>query len=410
MAHQYRSPAGTAGTARSRPPTAPSHPAVELQRLAGNRAVAGLIGAITVQRKGGTPKAEGVRTAEQAGALVADILTVIEQMEVGAGGPVTESSYDTSSGTKASYASRMQATLPWTIDLLRRHKELRQKFSITIAELDTAQAYMNAVSAVWSSVMALPAGTTPEQAKQDAAVTAKLGPSGLDDADLQRMLAYGNWRAQVVSGLQERAATVTALHELGAEDLAQQATPGELTAALKPANKRASAEWRKAGNKGKPPAATVADLTAAEREKLEKTIGTRQVVEPLRRAGAAAGIGAGSAKRYVAQEMAHQDNSRVDAHWGEDKAAWRRYAIEKSAPGIGAKIKQAAVDGEGMTLGQVSIADAVATISANHLDWTDDQVAWEAFRRQNGDKGYADRALKIFQGKRAAAPEPAGPK
>lgn len=371
-----------------------------LQRLAGNRAVSGLLagvhGVITLERKGGTPAAEVVRTAEQSAQLVADIIVVIQQLEVG-GGAVTESSYDTSSGTKASYASKMQATVPWTLDLLKRHKELRTKFSITMDELKSAQQYVDDVSALWKAVMALPGGSTLEQAKKSAVVTTKLTASGLDDADLQRMLTFGNWRSQVISGLKTRTTAITALQYLSAEELAAAATAAELAAALKPADKRALTEWRKAKKKGKPPAATAADLTAKERTGLESVVGTRQVVGPLRQAGVDTGIGAGSAKRYVAQEQAHQDKKGISAHWGEDLAAWRRYAIEKSIPEIGEKIKQASVDDEGMTLGHASIADAVATIPKKHTTWTDSQVAWEAFKQQNGNKGYADEALKLFE-------------
>jgi hypothetical protein len=373
-----------------------------LQRLAGNRAVSGLLagvhGVITLQRKGGTPAAEMVRTAEQNAQLVADIITVIQQLEVG-GGAVTESSYDTSAGTKASYASKMQATVPWTLDLLKRHKELRTKFSITMDELKSAQQYVDDVSALWKAVRALPGGSTLEQAKKSAVVTTKLTAAGLDDDDLQRMLTFGNWRSQVISGLETRATAITALHDLSAEELAAEATAAELAAALKPADKRALTEWRKAKKKGKPPAATAADLTAKERTGLETVVGTRQVVGPLRQAGVdtGIGIGAGSAKRYVAQELAHQDKKGISAHWGEDLAAWRRYAIEKSIPEIGEKLKQASVDDEGMTLGHVSIADAVATIPKKHTTWTDSQVAWEAFKQQNGNKGYADEALQLFE-------------
>jgi len=384
-----------------------------LQRLAGNTAVTGLLDGRdahhvdpasapvpTLQRKA-SPSAgtEVVRTSTQVTQLVADILSVIEQMEVGTGGAVTESNYHTSSGIRASYASRMQATIPWTIDLLKRHAELRTKFGVTMAELQSAEKCVAAVSAVWKAVMALPAGTTLENAKKNPTVAAKLPNAGLDDDDLGRMLAFGSWRGQVIAGLPDRAEHIAALKELSAADLAAQASSAELAAALKPANKRALAQWRKAKKKGKPPAATVADLTGPERHKLEVAIGTRQVVEPLRQAGVDAGIDidAGSAGRYIAREMQHQDNSRVSAHWGEDLAAWRRFGVEKSLPEIGEKIKKASVDDEGMTLGHVSIADAVAAIPRAHKTWDDDKVAWQAFKQQNGDAKYADNAVAIFK-------------
>lgn len=416
---------------RQRPPAT-----LDLQRLAGNVAVTGLLtgtvarpgpgalrtavpalavqcanGGPTTDTKPATPAAV-TRTPEQVAQLVADILAVIEQMEVGKGGAVTESSYRTSSGIRASYASRMQATLPWTIDLLKRHAELRTQFNITLDELTAAEKTMAAVSALWKAVLALPAGTSPEQAKADPKVAAKLPDSGLGDDELGRMLTFGQWRAQVIAGLPSRAERIKELQKLTPDELAAQATAAELATALKPANQRALAGWRKAKQKGKPPPATVADLTEKERHQLEVVIGTRQVVDPLRQAGVDAGLGldAGSAKRYVVQEMRHQDNPRTSAHWGEDLAAWRRYAVEKSLPELGEKIKQAAVDDEGMTLGRVSIGDAVAAIPRANPTWDDNQVAWQAFKRQNGDSRYADEALAIFKRTHVVTPaEPATP-
>lgn len=368
-------------------------------------------GGPTTDTKPAKPATE-TRTPEQTERLVADILAVIEQMEVGKGGAVTESTYRTSSGVRASYASRMQATIPWTIDLLKRHAELRTRFDVTLDELRAAEKTIAAVSALWRAVLALPAGTTLEQAKADPKVAAALPDSGLDDGDLGRMLAFGQWRNEVITTLPSRAERIKELQELSPEELAAQATAAELATALKPANQRALAQWRKAKQKGKPPPATVADLTDKERRQLAVVIGTRQVVDPLRQAGVDAGVGldAGSARRYVIQEMRHQDNPRTSAHWGEDLAAWRRYAVEKSLPEIGEKIRQAATDDEGMTLGRVSIGDAVAALARKHPTWDDDQVAWQAFKQHNGSAGYADEALTIFKRTHRTTPaEPSTP-
>ena len=56
----------------------------------------------------------------------------------------------------------------------------------------------------------------------------------------------------------------------------------------------------------------------------------------------------------------------TSAHWGEDLAAWRRFAVEKTFPEIAAKIAQAATDDEGMTLGHVQVADDVGALGHAH--------------------------------------------
>ncbi|MER6958047.1 hypothetical protein [Streptomyces sp. NPDC000618] len=412
---------------------------LELQRLAGNTAVTrlltgrqtwpeapraervhGHLGVVTIQRAGGgapatATAAKAERTPEQIERLIADVLRVIVEMEVGgADKPVTESSYDTSSGTRASYRSRVQATLVWTLDLLGRHKELRDKFGLTTDELATAKECAAAVKAVWQAVMALPAGTTLDQAKADRTVSANLSKTGLDDADLERMRKFGAWRSEVITGLPERPEHIAELNKLSTEELAAQATAKELKNALAPANKRALAEWRKEKAKDKkkrpPPAATVADLTDQERQGLAAVVGDRQVVERLAKAGAGAGIGIGerSAARYVAEQKKVMDTKRGKPHWGEDQAAWLRYAVEKSLPQVGAKMKQAAEDDEGMTLGRMDVKDRVAALIGNKSNkaLNDEELAWKAFKAHNADEKYADKALPKFKAIHVVEPAP----
>jgi len=151
--------------------------------------------------------------------------------------------------------------------------------------------------------------------------------------------------------------------------------------------------------KGAVPPAVPADLTSTERKSLEELIARRLVVAPLEKAGVDAGVGidAASAHRYVAQEKAHEEKATTSAHWGEDLAAWRRFAVEKTFPEIAAKIAQAATDDEGMTLGHAQVADDVGALGHAHPDWNDNDLAWQAFKRQNGDNKYADDALSFFK-------------
>ena len=409
-----------AGGSRIVAPTRPSplapgpanHPLLGLQQSAGNRATTALVQRRRPAKARSTDGASKstaakvtpvTRTTAQVASLQKDILTVIQQMELaapkaGQRPAVTESSYHTSSGIRASYASRMQATIPWTLGVLSEHPDVRANFGVTTDEIAQATNVITHVDAVWRRVMKPPGMPSLDVAKSDARVAAHLGPSGLDDSDLGRMLAFAGWRHAVEAGLPGLAAKQAELAALNLEELTTQATGAELAKALKPANQRAARAWRIAKKKGRVPPALPADLTASERKGLEGLVAHRLVVAPLEKSDVAAGLGidAGSARRYVAQEKAHEDNTKISAHWTEDRAAWERFAVEKVLPDVGAKIATASTDDEGMTLGHVQIADDVAAISRAHPTWDDNQLARQAFKKQNGDSGYADTALAIF--------------
>jgi hypothetical protein len=269
---------------------------------------------------------------------------------------------------------------------------------VTTDQIREATNVITHLDALWDSVMNLPGTASLDVAKSDAAIAKELGPSGLDDSDLGRMLAFAGWSHAVEAGLPKMAPKLDELAGLNLEQLTMVATGAELAKALRPANKRAARAWKIDKKKGRVPPALPSDLTASERKDLEVLIAHRLVVAPLEQAGVTAGVGidAGSARRYVAQEKAHEDNTKISAHWTEDRAAWERFAVEKALPDIGAKVAAASTDEEGMTLGHVQIADDVAAISRAHPTWDDNELAWRAFKKQNGDKGYADSALAIF--------------
>jgi len=189
--------------------------------------------------------------------LQKDILATIEHMELASakdgGKPaVTESAYHTSSGIRASYASRMQATIPWTTELLERHADLRTKFGVTIEDLGKAKGVMVHVTALWNRLMGLPGTPTLDIARSDAKVAAHLPGSGLDDDDLARMLAFAGWRQTVEAGLPHMATKQAELAALDLDHLVGLATALELAKALKPANRRAARAWKKDKKKGSP--------------------------------------------------------------------------------------------------------------------------------------------------------------
>jgi hypothetical protein len=65
-----------------------------------------------------------------------------------------ESSLDTVAGVHASMATIEQATMPYAITALKKHKSLRDKATppLTMAELNNAEARCNAVSTLLKSV------------------------------------------------------------------------------------------------------------------------------------------------------------------------------------------------------------------------------------------------------------------
>jgi hypothetical protein len=101
------------------------------------------------------------------------------------------------------------------------------------------------------------------------------------------------------------------------------------------------------------------------------------------------------ANQRAARAWKDREEERPSPARPSDRGRWERFAVGKALPDVGAKLAAASTDDEGMTLGHVRIADDVADIS-RHPDWDDNRLGWRAFRKQNGEKGYADSASAIL--------------
>lgn len=277
-------------------------------------------------------------------ALSEHVLTAIAQKETRQ--RAIESHADTSAGVKASYASQVQGTAPWTITALKKLPAAeRKKLGVTLADLRKAEARARAAGALWNKTMnsgAAPIATL----KADAGVKKALGASGLTEADLERMVAFRDLRVVM-----------------------DQTADAELESAAK---------------------AKGSDLTKRERRKAY-TAASKKVVKDKH--NTSLGMGRSSLRTYM---MLDKEPKR-SAMWREDMAGWQRKAVETGPEGQ--KIARAATADAGLDLGRARIGALVKSYLAQKPQATDEEVVHHVAKRHNpGARGYPESVVRIWKG------------
>lgn len=257
-----------------------------------------------------------------------------------------ESDLDTFAGMSASMATIEQATMPYAITALKKHKSLREKADppLTLKELNAAEARCVAVTKLLPLVDAAAGkGTTPEDfisANQDA-ITA----TGLSDSDVQTM-----FDAVTLKGTIEQART----------DIK---TAGEKAAEEEP-------------NKAKKKAAK----SKAEGEQRQASIDAISEEDRL-------GLDESSLKAYINKPH----------NWGEHRAGWQRKAVEAMPDNVASRIETVAEADNGTGLASAVVGARVATELAKEPKPTEEALVKAVGAQNNpGEPGYGDNIWKTY--------------
>lgn len=214
-----------------------------------------------------------------------------------------ESTLDTVAGVHASMATIEQATMPYAITVLRRHKALRDRArpSLTLKELNAAGARVTAVAGLLALVAtAWGPGIAPDPFV--AAHRRDITATGLADDDVRTM-----FRAEAL-----RAALGRVRKEA---EVAGQA------AADKAARENRSAKEQEAS------------ALAARRACLTASLAALSAADRL-------GLGEASLRAYAERP----------ALWGENRAGWQRRAVAAMPDDVGRRIEAVAVSENGTAL------------------------------------------------------------
>lgn len=257
-----------------------------------------------------------------------------------------ESDLDTFAGMSASMATIEQATMPYAITALKKHKSLRDKASppLTLKELNAAEARCVAVAKLLSLVDgAAGKGTTPEDfisANQDA-ITA----TGLSEDDVRTM-----FDAVTLKGTLEQARTD-----------------------IKAAGEKAVEEEP---NKAKKKAAK----SKAEGEQRQTSIDAISEEDRL-------GLDESSLKAYINKPH----------NWGEHRAGWQRKAVEAMPDDVAGRIETIAEADNGTGLASAVVGGRVATELAKEPKPSEEALV-KAVGAQNNpnEPGYGDNIWKTY--------------
>jgi hypothetical protein len=303
-------------------------------------------------------------------ALVRDVLRAVARHETGE--RAIESNMRTSAGVRASLASQVQATIPWTITALLQLDEdtLRDRFSLTRAELLVAQNRGVRARQLWDAVHASPAGTTAAQLLADPTNQAHLGASGLTQGEVATMLEFRELRLETQA---EQATRRAALEALTHQQLFDRATPADRSSA------------------GVTTVAALAD--AARRGRLVSRAAAREAAHQV----------AATSARPGALGIRETDLfAYARGNWAEDRAAWIRLAVSRDP--AGPRIEAAATADEGRELGRARISRLVRDFTQANPDASDEDVCRHVASRHNPGAGnpYVDAVLGHFRAIRAA--------
>ena len=325
----------------------------------GARRASGAKETIRRKEKGGEkPKATPTKTGPS---MTDRIVNAIANKETG--GTAVESRIFTSSGTKASYKSKVQATAPWAVTQLKKDAALRKQFDVTIADLSKGETRMVHAGSVWKQAMK--SGTAESDAftkKHEKTLTA----AGLTKADVAKMLKFRDFKNSVAN---PTAAAQQHVGGMSATELWKNASEEE--------KKRFGTQAAVEGNAKK-----LASLKTAMASRMKKDI--RGIL------GRRAGLDDVSWKAYMKRALAGR------SIWAEDRAAWQRVALER-VDGTGAKVKSAAEDNGGLTMGNAGISKLVrAYLAANPKATAQQALTYAAGKHNPGEAGYAADAWKRY--------------
>lgn len=257
-----------------------------------------------------------------------------------------ESTLETVAGVHASMATIEQATMPYAITVLRRHRALRGRARppLTLTELDAANARVSAVATLLKAVTAASIhGTAPDDfiAGNRPAITA----TGLNDDDVRTM-----FRAETLEGTLRQARAA-------------------VDAAGRAAVDRAAAERRTSREQ-----ATAAQ--AARHASLAASLSA--IPDRL-------GLDEGSLRAYVNKPK----------NWGEHRAGWQRRAVAAMPHDIGQRIEAVAVSDNGTALAIPTIRSRVdAELNSVPQPSTEDIVRTVA---QQNNPHEADYGRHVWQ-------------
>jgi hypothetical protein len=261
-----------------------------------------------------------------------------------------ESSLDTVAGVHASMATIEQATMPYAISALKKYKSLRDKATppLTMAELNSAEARCNAVSALLKSVSkSSEKGETPDEFIKNN--TSAVAATGLSNDDVQMMFG----------ALELRATLDTALIDANA------------------AGKTAKEEAQKAKK-------TAKQQKAAEHAAKKKSINESIDAIPAQKR---LGLGKGSLTAYINKPK----------NWGENRAGWQRKAVSLMPNNVGNRIESVAVSDNGTALAIPVVGSRVAAeLAKMPVPSLENIVKTVAQKNNPGEKGYGENVWKIY--------------
>lgn len=281
--------------------------------------------------------------------LTEEVLTAIAIKETKC--QAIESGTETSAGVKASYASQVQATAAWTITALRKlPAEARARFGVTSRGLAAANARACAIGEVWDTVVEKSGSRAAVSLAGDARIVDALARSGLGRSDLDRMVAFRDLKAVMVS---EGTAALAALHA---------SNPA-------PCDTECTAAWNTAAN--------------------------RAAAHP---SNALLGMSTGSLTTYIRRAC----KTNPSPIWHEDRAGWHRRAVEAGPEGDA--IRRAATDDGGLALGRARIGALVRNFVEDHPEASEEDIVAAVAKLHNPHStGYADAVVAIWRRLRQAA-------
>ncbi|MBM2620816.1 hypothetical protein JIG36_35485 [Actinoplanes sp. LDG1-06] len=262
-----------------------------------------------------------------------------------------ESELDTVAAVPASMATVEQATIPYAITVLRRHKALRDQAQppLTLKELNAADARVTAVKELLDAVaVASSDGVTPD------AFIAAHGPAvnatGLSHDDVRTM-----FRAEI-------------LRETLSVARAERNAAGRAARAGAVAEKKPAREQKAAADAARQRSVVASVAGIPEYDRL--------------------GLGSGSLTSYV--------NS--PSKWGENAAGWARRAVRAMPGDVAARIEAVATSDHGQALAVPTVHNRVADELAKTPQPTTEQVVRAVARRNNpNEAGYELNVWKTYQ-------------
>lgn len=264
-----------------------------------------------------------------------------------------ESKFDTVAGVHASMASLVQAAMEYSIEALKRHKELRDMASppLTIKELNAANQRCIDVKTLLELVTKASAKSeTPDdfiKGNADAILA-----TGLSNDDVKTM-----FKAVTLKGTLDTARADAAVKAKTAREEAikeKKAAKEEAEEAKKTTKEEAETEKKAA--KGEAEKKKIAKEEAAKEKKIardeaakEKKIAKEELAaRPKAVKEAIAAIG--TADRLGLGEESLTAYINKSKNWGENVAGWERKAVASMPDKIGSRIEAVAVSDKGATL------------------------------------------------------------